>query len=96
MRLMVKLIELHGGKIEILSDEVLGVKTNRNSSNWFMKIGGDGLEVIVAGCQIHYVVRCDDKPQVKDFTKELDHELETKEVRVMSRIYLAQKEGNNE
>lgn len=51
------------GKIEILSDNILGVSTNRNSSNWFAKIGSDKNHIIVAGCQIHYAVKCEDKPE---------------------------------
>lgn len=46
------------GKVEILEDKFLGVTTNRNSSNWFAKVGTENNHVIVAGCQIHYAVRC--------------------------------------
>lgn len=43
-----------GTVTEILKDdEVLGVKTNRHSSNWFVAIGN----MIVAGCQIHYCIK---------------------------------------
>ena len=38
------------------SEESLGVKTNARSTNWYLEIG----RVTVAGCQIHYVVRCDE------------------------------------
>ena len=37
------------------SEETLGIKTNARSTNWYAVIGN----VIVAGCQIHYVVRTD-------------------------------------
>lgn len=33
----------------------LGIATNRNSTNWYLKIGG----MVIAGCQIHYAVACD-------------------------------------
>lgn len=36
------------------SHNVLGVKTNLKSSNWYVEIGC----MLVAGCQIHYVVGC--------------------------------------
>lgn len=40
----------------IMSDyEMLGIKTNRNSTNWYLKIGN----MIVAGCQIYYAIRTD-------------------------------------
>lgn len=35
--------------------ETLGIATNRNSTNWYLKIGG----MVIAGCQIHYAVVCD-------------------------------------
>lgn len=50
------------GSVEILEDAILGVKTNRNSTNWYAMIGSEERHVIVAGCQIHYAVRCDEEP----------------------------------
>lgn len=35
--------------------ETLGIKTNRGSTNWYVKIGS----MIIAGCQIHYCIRTD-------------------------------------
>ena len=59
------------GEAEILADEsFLGIKTNRNSTNWFAKIGNEKSHIIIAGCQIHYAVKCDEKPnnsKVKDY-----------------------------
>jgi hypothetical protein len=52
------------GTINILDDSVLGLKTNKGSTNWYASIGGNGKEVVVAGCQIHYAVKCDNKPNV--------------------------------
>ncbi len=45
--------------------ETLGVKTNAKSTNWYAEVG----RVLMAGCQIHYVVRCDscDTGDVDDF-----------------------------
>ena len=54
------------GDVEILEDTFLGVKTNRNSSNWFAKIGSPENHVVVAGCQIHYAVRCEKIPNTKE------------------------------
>ena len=50
------------GEVEILTDEILGIKTNRNASNWFAKVGTDENHVVIAGCQIHYAVRCENEP----------------------------------
>lgn len=36
------------------SEETLGVKTNARSTNWYVEIGN----MTVAGCQIHYAIRC--------------------------------------
>lgn len=59
------------GDVEILDDSILGIKTNRNSSNWFLKIGKNDKEVYVAGCQIHYSVKCNVRPNtdcVEEYT----------------------------
>lgn len=58
------------GSVEILSDSVLGIATNRNSSNWFIKVGNNDSHIIIAGCQIHYCTKCDsvdNSELVKDF-----------------------------
>lgn len=35
-------------------NEVLGLKTNARSTNWYVEIGN----MVVAGCQIHYAIKC--------------------------------------
>jgi hypothetical protein len=52
------------GEVEVLEDSILGVKTNRNSTNWYAKIGSKEKYVIIAGCQIHYAVKCENKPNL--------------------------------
>jgi len=47
------------GNVEIVEDSFLGVKTNRQSTNWYAKIGNENNHVIVAGCQIQYAVKCE-------------------------------------
>jgi hypothetical protein len=42
--------------------EVFGFEPSRPSTNWYLEIGGEGKEVIVAGCQIHYATRCENHP----------------------------------
>jgi len=56
------------GEVEIISDAFLGIKTNIRSSNWFAKVGTDENHVIVAGCQIHYAIKCEQKPKIGDVT----------------------------
>lgn len=51
------------GEVEILDDEeTLGIKTNRGATNWFAQVGNKDEFVIIAGCQIHYAVKCDSVP----------------------------------
>jgi len=50
------------GEVEILEDSFLGVKTNNHSSNWYAYVGNDKRGMVVAGCQIHYAVKCDKPP----------------------------------
>lgn len=50
------------GEVEIVSDAILGIKTNIRSSNWYAKVGTEENHVIIAGCQIHYAVKTDIKP----------------------------------
>ena len=42
-------------------NEVLGIKTNRGSTNWYLEIGS----MILAGCQIHYAVHCPERPSME-------------------------------
>jgi hypothetical protein len=53
------------GNVELFDDSILGIKTNRNSVNWFAKVGSEDKHIIIAGCQINYSVRCEDKPNTE-------------------------------
>lgn len=58
------------GEAKILEDSFLGVATNRNSTNWYAFIGSEENGMLVAGCQIHYAVKCEKKPntdEVREF-----------------------------
>jgi len=77
------------GEVQIIDDSLLGIKTNRNATNWFAKIGTPSNHVIVAGCQIHYAVKCDTEPNSVDYE---DYEVKDGVVlnyKVKSKIYLA-------
>jgi hypothetical protein len=50
------------GQVEVLLDSFLGISTNRNSTNWFIRVGSDANHVIIAGCQIHYAIKSEIKP----------------------------------
>lgn len=44
-----------GKLVAIMDDSVLGIQTNRNSTNWYAQVGN----LMIAGCQIHYAIRLD-------------------------------------
>lgn len=54
------------GEVEIVGDSILGLKTNRNSTNWFAKVGSEEKHIIIAGCQIHFATKCENKPEAGD------------------------------
>lgn len=51
--------------------ETLGIKTNARATNWYVQIGN----VMIAGCQIHYAVECEEchLGDVQDWTSEQGH-----------------------
>ena len=74
------------GEVQILPDTFLGVQTNRNSSNWFARVGSEEQHVILAGCQIHYAVKVDQCPNPQDVQERVgdNHEMKI----IDSRIYV--------
>ena len=46
------------------AEETLGIKTNARSTNWYVKVGTEEKHIVIAGCQIHYAVRCDKEPNL--------------------------------
>jgi len=48
------------GEVTVLGDDILGVKTNRNSANWFIKVSGETESLLIAGCQVFYALQCDE------------------------------------
>lgn len=78
------------GEVQILEDSVLGVKTNRNASNWYAKVGCESNHIIIAGCQIHYAVKCENMPHTgvsEDWTFDAPSGL--KVVETPTKIYIA-------
>lgn len=57
------------GRVKDICDakQTLGIDTNRNSTNWYMQVGN----MILAGCQIHYAIKCDSvNTDTKDWYEE--------------------------
>ena len=65
--------------------ELLGIKTNRHSTNWYLQIG----EMVIAGCQIYYAIKTNDCSTSLP-TCEITHEGKVFSPKApMSRIYFA-------
>ncbi len=78
------------GNVEILEDKFLGVATNRNSSNWFAKVGSEENHIIVAGCQIHYAAKSENKPNANRVDSWTTDTNGINEFKAPSRIYIAE------
>tara|TARA_R110000796_G_scaffold231853_3_gene349887 strand:- start:7544 stop:7855 length:312 start_codon:yes stop_codon:yes gene_type:complete len=78
------------GDVRIVEDSVLGLKTNRNSTNWYAHVGCEEKGVLIAGCQIHYAVKCLEPPNTDNVE---EFEYGSGESKVFDRpteIYLAE------
>lgn len=75
------------GDVEVVNDSVLGIKTNSRSSNWFIKVGSKDRYIIIAGCQIHYAIRTDERPSEQELKTEEYYEGKVVNNKVPSRIY---------
>jgi hypothetical protein len=83
------------GEVKVLEDKnTLGISTNMRSTNWYVAVGSEENHVIIAGCQIHYAVKCEKMPNIgpaKDYLTEGGF----KEYERPSHIYVpAREEGN--
>lgn len=57
----------------VTTKEAMGFNPIR-STNWFVKVGKGEGSILVAGCQIHYAVRSDKKPFIKEGTYSEPHQ----------------------
>lgn len=71
------------------TDDVFGFKPARPSTNWFLKIGSDENHIIMAGCQIHYAIRCETEPMDK-YSGKLEKCGTSSIEKSASRIYIAE------
>lgn len=78
------------GNVEIIEDNFLGIKTNARSSNWFAKVGSEDKFVIVAGCQIHYAVKCENKPKIGDIQDQITKDGDVKNFVRSEYYYIAE------
>ena len=78
------------GDVHILEDKILGVNTNRNSSNWYAYVGSKEKGVVVAGCQIHYAVNCNSQPHAGPVSESMSGESGLSRFERPSEIYIAE------
>lgn len=70
-------------------EDVFGFTPSRPSTNWYLRVGGGDKYVIIAGCQIHYAVRSEKRPQSRHegkYYKDKENGIEWHE----ERIYFAE------
>lgn len=61
------------GKCKVLkTEDALGFTPQRPSTNWFLQVGEGDRQVILAGCQIHFAVKCDTPPTPRKGTYKKD------------------------
>lgn len=76
---------VYGTVRAILGDqETLGIKTNARSTNWYLEVG----DTTIAGCQIHYAIRCNTPPP-ECVSDEREHEGTVRKYSRMSHVYNA-------
>lgn len=51
------------GEVEVVKTlDLWGFEPHRPSQNWFLKVGTEDNHVFIAGCQIHYAVKSEARP----------------------------------
>lgn len=78
------------GNVEVCEDSILGLKTNRMSTNWYLKIGTEKNHIIVAGCQIHYAAKSEERPSEKNVLDWAQDANGFREDMTRSRIYFTE------
>jgi len=71
------------------TEDLFGFTPQAPSTNWFLVVGKEGSEMIIAGCQIHYAVRCEDEPDDRYKFQRYEQKDTNLEISA-SRIYLAE------
>lgn len=69
----------------------LGIETNRNSTNWYLRVGSNENHIIIAGCQVHYAIKCENEPntsKIDDWQADVANGI--KEYKRPGSIYIAE------
>lgn len=76
------------GKCKVdTTENVFGFTPTRPSTNWYCIVGDGDNSIVIAGCQIHYAVRCKTRPAQKMGTFKLEA---TKSDSPLNRIYFTE------
>lgn len=79
------------GSVHIFdSENILGIKTNSKSTNWYITLGSGDRQILIAGCQVHYAIKCGRPDISKGYTRKIEHNGELSEVVDNNVIYLAE------
>lgn len=68
------------------SEETLGLKNNKNSTNWYVQIGDKKRGAIIGGCQVNYAIACPNPPNTNKVVAEVSGTYSE----VQTKIYLAE------
>lgn len=79
------------GTVNVYTDDsILGIKTNRNSTDWFVTVGKDPYTAIIAGCQVHQCVICKNKPDFNTINEIIYDDNSYKSISRDNEIYIAE------
>jgi len=74
----------------IKTEEAFGFTPTRPSTNWFLKVGSDDHHIIIAGCQIHFAIRSEERPVTPWVKNETYVDKDSGMELVKDRIYYAE------
>lgn len=77
------------GECKILADDILGIKTNSRSTNWYVQVGDDAEHIIIAGCNIHYAIKCNEVNGINGW----EEDNLKNEIKCQTRIFIPGRRG---
>lgn len=67
----------------VAAKDLIGFDPSRPSTNWYLEIG----DVLIAGCRIHYAVKCATCPKAKTVADFTIHDGEIKNLKRPNNVY---------
>lgn len=78
------------GTAQLFEESIFDTEASRQGANWYVKIGSNNKHCLITGCQIHYAVRCENRPSNAPCVGEEIHEGKLMYSNRMTRIYIAE------